>query len=99
MKFNLKALSLATSKTLLFIAALTIGAEISSPFKNFLAAVAGHHWIAKGIFAIVFFAASYALLSKRQDKLDGKELEFVMFSAIAGSVAIFVFYALHFLGA
>ena len=96
---NPRALSLATTWTVVFIVVLTIWAELSKPFKTVLASMTGHHWVTKGIVAVIFFVIVYALLFKRDSNLVNSEkyvLQTVLITILAG-LAIFSFFTWHFL--
>ena len=51
----------ATLITTIAILIMTLGGELYSPFKAWLAAAFGHHWIGKGVISIVIFLAVVAL--------------------------------------
>ena len=98
MKVHEKALLRSTYLTMWFIVAMTIWAELSAPFKGFLTGVLGHHWITKGVFALVFFILLYAVMSRQKDNADiKKETNFAVASAVLGGLAIFLFYVWHFI--
>ena len=41
--------------SIVWIALSTIGTEVSTPFKTFLKDVFTHHWIGKGVIALILF--------------------------------------------
>ncbi|MEM4389569.1 MAG: hypothetical protein QXG98_02820 [Candidatus Micrarchaeia archaeon] len=51
-----RAVYFAAILTILFIAVLTVVAELSAAAKEALKAAFGHHWIGKSVLAIAFFA-------------------------------------------
>ena len=53
---------ISASVTVVFIVASTIYSELSKPFKDFLKETFTHHWIGKGIIAIILFAVVGLLL-------------------------------------
>jgi len=93
MKFNFYNAGFVAS-TLLAI--LVLASELSTPFKDFLASILTHHWVAKGILiAVAFVIAGYWL---KQNKLFNIESEKLAWYSTLGSLAvIFLFYIYHFL--
>ena len=84
------------------VVAMTLGAELSAPFKAYLAELTGHHWVAKSVISAVAFVLFYFLFLPR--KSDGSKgvldsVLFLMASVILGGLAIFSFYFWHFLNA
>jgi len=96
---NITALMRSTSATIWLVVIMTVLAEISSPFKTFLTGITGHHWVTKGVFALIFFVVLYILLAKAKESENLiKQATYVALSAILGGAVIFVFYLLHFYG-
>lgn len=54
---------------IVFIAFATIGAELYAPFKNWLAATFSHHWIGKGILAMLIFLVVSVIPAKHEKSL------------------------------
>ncbi|MEK6916520.1 MAG: hypothetical protein AABW92_02135 [Nanoarchaeota archaeon] len=96
MKIHEKALTISTSSTIVLIAVLTIWSELSTPFKIWLTGIAGHHWVTKGVFSLVFFVITYFVFSKFSEDNVKKETSCVVVSAILSGLAIFLFYIWHF---
>ncbi len=102
MKPDIKALAHATSWTIVLVAVLTIWSELSPTFKDWLAGIAGHHWVTKGIFSIIFFALVYGFGSYLGPKMCPGELDvkkaglWVVASTVISGLAIFMFYIWHF---
>ena len=80
---NLKALTQATTATILFITILTIASELSKWFHDFLGSLTGHHWVTKGVASILFFFLSYLLVSKFQEEADTKNSVFTLLATTA----------------
>lgn len=57
---------IGASFAIAFIAAVTIGGELYTPIKDWLAAVFSHHWIGKGVLAMTVFIFASILSNKRQ---------------------------------
>jgi len=98
-RISIKALTLACHKAIWFVVVATIAAESYAPVKDFLTGLTGHHWTAKGIIALVVFFLTAFVFSKKEDPDDLTGLVIgVIISALAGALAIFGFYMLHFHG-
>ena len=83
---------------ILFVVAATIGGELYSPFKSWLANTFSHHWIGKGVLATaIFFAVGtpLAFILRRHGGAAGL-LVTVMWVAILGALAIIGFYVYEF---
>ncbi len=99
MKINIKSLNYSTILTVVLIVVLTIWTELSQSFKTFLTGVAGHHWVTKSLFSLIFFVLSYFILAnllKKESKDLKKEVILVIVVTILGALAIFGFYVWHF---
>ena len=98
MRLHEKAVSAATSLTIIFITLITIIAELIAPLKDTLKAITGHHWFTKGVAGIVFFIAAYFtsahLLNDRE--MSSTDLIEVVALTIAGGLALFLFFIWHF---
>lgn len=99
MKKHAKALTLSSTLVIWFIVALTLGSEVSKPFKTFLAGMTGHHWVTKGVLSLVLFFLLYFIFAKTTE--DSHEaaggIYAVVLSAITGGLIIFGFFVWHFL--
>ncbi len=83
---------LATAVVIIFISAITIAADLYSPLKDWLKETFSHHWIGKGIIASVLWMA-IAVLPVRKEISQ----KIFMLILIFSTVAIALFYILHFL--
>ena len=96
------SVSLATITATIFIVVATIVSELSKNFKDFLADLTGHHWVTKGVIALGIFIIIWLLsslgLNDESRNVKVWSMTTVAF-AIAGILAIFIFYAIHFLTA
>lgn len=88
---------ISASVTVVFIVASTIYSELSPPFKNFLKETFAHHWIGKGVIAIILFAVVGLLLDTlmttkvNADKLT-VALKILSIVSILGFLAIVGFF-------
>ena len=64
---NLRALNFSTIFTMVLITLMTIFGELYKPLKDFLAKIGTHHWIGKGITALIFFIILYRLKRGEND--------------------------------
>ncbi len=82
--------------SMIFVAAITVAADLYIPIKNWLAATHGHHWVGKGIWMIIFFAVftivSYPILNRNQDALSAKMIRMGGHIAIDASVIMTLFF-------
>jgi|SRR3989338_4414420 len=98
MKLNSTALLRSTTWVIWFIVAVTLLSEISAPFKAFLTALAGHHWIGKSIVSTAAFALLYLFFSRMEESENVlKGVWYVAGSVILGGLIIFSFFLWHFL--
>ena len=79
------------------IVIMVISAEFIAPFKNFLAALTGHHWTAKGVIGALLFIILTAIFNAKGDDDDlGKNINLAIVSAVSGSIVLFLFFAIHY---
>jgi len=97
---HVPAVSLATISAIIFVVVTTIVGELSAGFKGALADLTGHHWVTKGVLALGLFLIIWLLspLGLKDDSRNAKiwSMTAVGF-AVAGILAIFIFYTNHFL--
>jgi hypothetical protein len=91
---RIEKIFLATLITIVFIAAITVSAELYPPLKNWLKETFYHHWVGKGILALAIFGAISFLGPSVDIKLQEKLFIPVTTAAV---LAIFTFFILHFL--
>jgi len=89
--------AISGSITAVFVAAVTVIAELAPPIKNWLKATFSHHWVGKSILAAALFAGLtiiFALLPLRTDERKLTAALFVFaWLAILATLAIFGFFA------
>lgn len=94
---NIRARSISTILTIILIVIMTIYAELSKAFKEFLVSLTGHHWISKGVISLIFFMVAYFILAKYLKEKDiKKDAILVAIFTILGSLTIFIFYIYEF---
>ncbi len=95
---NLRVLSISAISTFILIVFLTIYSELNEAFKNMLASIFGHHWIAKSVLSLIFFFLVYLILKNiiKEGKNINKQINLVVITAIIGCLAIFLFFVYEF---
>ena len=95
---NIRAMGASVVLTIILIVIMTIYAELSESFKEFLKSLTIHHWVSKGVVSFIFFIALYFIVSSSISKKEDikKSVELVITFTILGSLAIFGFYLYEF---
>jgi len=92
---GLKGIYYATIVTIISVTVMTIAAELSTRFKDFLTNTFWHHWIGKGIIAlVVFFLIRFLYKGEEKDILRLTKSTIVI--TILSGLVIFLFYVFHF---
>lgn len=93
---SIYASAYSASATIVVVVAMTIGAELSAPFKNWLAGFTGHHWVTKSWISILAFILLYCVFRFTIKSADGtrtrKALILLEAATILGFLAILGFY-------
>lgn len=91
----INSFGVAAIVAIIFIVFATIFGELYKPFKNYLADTFSHHWIGKGVIAIVIFYAlgflGYFSASDNEDVITIL-LKIVFWIAVIGVLTISGFY-------
>lgn len=90
---------IGASVAVVFIAAATIGGELYMPIKDWLASIFSHHWIGKGVLAMLVFIVASGLSNRRETRITDIEdfiamlfwISFLSALAIAGFFGYEVF--------
>lgn len=94
---------LASIVSVTFVTVVTIWAELSKPLKDWLVGVFGHHWVTKGFLSLAIYIVVgivfYFAIKEANNKKINKSVIILICSTVAGGLAIFGFYALHYFGA
>jgi len=87
--------------TITAVVLITVSAELSVPFKEFLKSLTGHHWVTKSWFSLIVFALFFAIFffAKKtvSDWQTQKALNILQLFAVFGFLAILGFYIYEFL--
>lgn len=98
MKLNITSLSISATVVIWLIVVMTILSELSEPFKLAIAQLGGHHWVGKGVTAVVVFIIVYLVFYKIKESNNVfKNTLWVAASTILGGLIIFGFYLQHFI--
>lgn len=98
MKINSTALSISTIIVIWLVVVMTIVSEISESLHSFLAKVGGHHWVGKGITAVVVFILLNLIFSKMKESENVlKNTVYIVVSTVLGGLIIFGFFLWHFI--
>lgn len=98
MKLNATALIRSATGVVWLVVLMTLGAELSAPFKAYLAQLTGHHWVTKSLAAAAAFIVFYFLLQKlSESKNILKSVLCLIACVVLGGLIIFGFYLWHFL--
>lgn len=82
--------------TIVFIAIITVWAELSAPLKDWLKNLSGHHWTTKSIFSALLYGAATVILYLISRKSGAEHLRralgLLLLFTMLGTVVITVFY-------
>lgn len=101
MKKIILSSAISASVTIVVTTSVTIWAELTPGFKNFLAGVTGHHWVTKSLVVIILFPAILGLVyglirGKVTDEAIRKSLWILAGVVVLGFAAILGFYIWHY---
>lgn len=98
MRLNATALVRSATGVVWLVVAMTLGAELSAPFKAYLAELTGHHWVSKSLISTAAFILFYFLLkSFGESKNILRSVLCLVVCVVLGGLIIFGFYLWHFL--
>lgn len=90
---------LGSSFSIVFIAFSTIYGEFNHVFKDWLKETFFHHWIGKGVIAVIIFLILWPLISIIVKHVDYKKIEWAIYLlswlTILGTIAILAFFIIH----
>lgn len=90
----------SASITIAVIVAVTIGAELSSGFKDWLAGFTGHHWVTKSWLSIIIFVLLYLVFRALNKNVSINKTEKALFilqiASVIGFFLILWYYIYHF---
>ena len=95
---NYKAASVSGIISIVVTVVITIFSEVSSGFKSLLTKISGHHWLTKGIIALVLFFILYFAFGKMKTKDSDifKYTKAVFWITIVCSLIIIGFFVFEF---
>lgn len=93
------ASSLSTTLTVIFVTIITIVAELTPSFKDFLKSLSGHHWTTKSIMSVIFYIAVTTLLYLVFRNVDARKvatyIALATWTTVLGILALLLFYTAH----
>lgn len=100
---NIKLLfasSMASVLVVVFVAAITILAELFPPLKTVLKNFSGHHWVSKSILVVLIYSVALAIFYLAPGNISHqtvrRSLVFLIIMSIASAVAIFIFFTIYY---
>ena len=82
--------------TMIFIAAITVTADLAPDLKDWLKSVFTHHWIGKSVLALAFFLifsiVVYFCPCQKDIEKTKKLLSYLLWSSMGSVVIIFLFF-------
>ena len=88
--------AVASSLAIVFVAAITIVAELQVPLKDWLKSLSGHHWVSKGILSFLLYVVAvfvmYAVTKNVDHKKNKGALWVAIITTILGSLALLTFF-------
>lgn len=89
--------------SIVFVALITIWADLSAPLKAWLKSLSGHHWVSKSIMMLVFYflflAIFFTLIKNAEIGRLKRSLLVLNIVILLGTAAVIGFYVWHFLWA
>lgn len=93
------ASSLSTTLTVIFVTIITVVAELTPSFKDFLKNLSGHHWTSKSIISVAFYIIVTVLLYLVSRNIEtrkiGAHIALATWTALLGILALLLFYTAH----
>jgi len=90
------SVAFGTIAAVIFITAVTIGADLYLPLKGWLKNVFSHHWVGKSVLSAVVFGATAFLTmifsGQASEEKINKALKVLIWTVILGSLAIIGFF-------
>ena len=92
----------AATASVVFVVLVTIYGEFAAPFKNWLAALSGHHWTTKSILSVLIYLLAagiiYAVRKEVAPEEAKRSLGYLFWAVIAGALALLGFFTAHYAG-
>lgn len=93
---NTKASIRAAALSIVLIAAVTIGSELSSALKQLLSSIGGHHWIGKSVLSLLAYAVLYLVFARvSEGEFRLKDTWMLIAAVVISGLAILFFYIQH----
>ncbi len=96
---TLYAFAISASVTVLFIAVITIWADLYAPLKDWLKAMFTHHWIGKSVLSAALFLILGGVIGLLTSKVDENKIATALWwlvgCSIIATLAIWGFYLIE----
>ncbi len=89
-------LYLGAAASSLLLSILVILGELLKPFKNFLASIFTHHWVAKIVLITLAFIIFSFFLGNKNKIFGFKDADAAWYSTLAATIAILLFYVMEY---
>jgi hypothetical protein len=94
------ASSVSASLTIIATVIVTVWAELSAPFKSYLKALTGHHWVSKSwmtaiLFSIFLIAVWFIAREEIRNETVRKSFWVLIALSLLGSAVLTGFFAWH----
>ena len=97
---SIYASAYSAATTIVVVVAITISAELSVPFKDWLKGFTGHHWVTKSWISILVFVLLFCIIrftgKPVNESQTKKALVTLQIFSILGFLAIIGFYVYEF---
>lgn len=95
------ALVIGALVTAIYVAGITIAADLVPPIKTWLASTYGHHWVGKGIWTVIVFVfftlGSYATLKRGGNAASPRLIKATALISLLSSLVIIQFFIYEYL--
>jgi len=99
---SIYASAVASITAIAVVVAVTIGGELSVPFKSWLKSFTGHHWTTKSWLSLIVFVVGFLIIRSLIKEPDAvrtrRSILLLIATAILGSVVLVGFFVFEYLG-
>lgn len=90
---QIQSAAISATITVVSIVIMTVVAELSPEFKDWLKGLFYHHWIGKGVISAVTYVVGYGILSKMSLRVTVESsVKWLSIVSLIGTIAIYGFY-------
>ena len=81
---------------IIFVVVVTVAADLYLPLKDLLKGIFSHHWVGKGILAVLVFGAcslvTFPFSLNASAQRTTKHLTYLFGVSVAGALSLFIFF-------